>query len=294
MPLDSTSPISAADHQEQAPNTTGRLEPAPVPGTISAPRSNERRREARHQTNEQAEVEFPDGLIVAAVVRDISRTGLTLELKTSIARGMALKINIAGSVVILGDVVNCRHSSMVYRIGLAIRSMSFPHYQPEQHCGDEQMGFHLVGMGLTVVEVISLRDHLKDCSRCRTRLAELRDHSLRKLAKDVLSLRADQRRFRRSGAKREIRVSTASGLAGGEAEARIVEISETGLSFIAGQYFDPQAEVQIEFDDCRLLAQVKHCRERQYAADTEFMTGVQIQSILEGSETWEAMVQSVG
>jgi hypothetical protein len=293
MALDSTSPISVADQQEQSPNTTGRAEPTPVPGPIPAPRSNERRREARHQTNEQAEVEFPDGQSVAAIVRDISRTGLTLELRTSVARGMAIKIKLAGSVVILGDVVNCRHAGMVHRAGLAIRSMSFPHCQPEQHCGDEQMGFHLVGMGLTVVEVISLRDHLKDCSRCRARLAELRDHSLRKLAKDVLSTRADQRRFRRSGAKREIRVTTACGQAG-EAEARIVEISETGLSFIGGQYFDPQAELQIEFDDCRLLALVKHCRERQYAADTEFMTGVKIQSILEGSETWEAMVQSVG
>jgi len=50
----------------------------------------------------------------------------------------------------------------------------------------------------------------------------------------------------------------------------------------------------IEFGDCRIVAEVRHCRLREYGAISQFFTGVQVQQILEGVETWLALTESAG
>jgi hypothetical protein len=74
--------------------------------------------------------------------------------------------------------------------------------------------------------------------------------------------------------------------------ARTIDISEGGMCFISPCYLAPGTSLTIEFDRCRILAEVKHCRLREYGADSQFVTGVQVREILDGAETWLAMTQA--
>lgn len=102
----------------------------------------------------------------------------------------------------------------------------------------------------------------------------------------------EQRRQTRRDADHSIRVSTTRGSARQTETARMVDISEGGLCFIGSRYLIPGTPLGIEFGNCRIVAEVRHCRLREYGATTEFFTGVQVQEILEGVETWLALTDS--
>jgi len=51
--------------------------------------------------------------------------------------------------------------------------------------------------------------------------------------------------------------------------------------------------VSIELEDCRLAGEVKHCRLREYSARVQFVTGVQIQQVLDGQDAWQGLTQSM-
>lgn len=72
----------------------------------------------------------------------------------------------------------------------------------------------------------------------------------------------------------------------------MVDISEGGMCFIGARYFIPGTSVQIEFAECRIVAEVRHCRLREYGALAQYFTGVQVQQILEGEESWRALTES--
>lgn len=104
----------------------------------------------------------------------------------------------------------------------------------------------------------------------------------------------EQRRHARRGADHMIRVSMPRGAARQTETARMVDISEGGMCFIGARYFIPGTSLGIEFADCRIVAEVRHCRLREYGAVNQFFTGVQVQQILEGVETWLALTESAG
>ena len=104
----------------------------------------------------------------------------------------------------------------------------------------------------------------------------------------------EQRRQVRRNTEHVIRVSVTRGTARQTESARMVDISEGGLCFIGSRYLIPGTPLGIEFDDCRIVAEVRHCRLREYGAISHFFTGVQVQQIVEGVETWLALTESAG
>jgi hypothetical protein len=104
----------------------------------------------------------------------------------------------------------------------------------------------------------------------------------------------EQRRQTRRDADHMIRVSITRGSARQTETARMVDVSEGGLCFIGSRYIIPGTSLGIEFGDCRIVAEVRHCRLREYGSISEFFTGVQVQQILEGVETWLALTESAG
>jgi PilZ domain len=99
----------------------------------------------------------------------------------------------------------------------------------------------------------------------------------------------EQRRQTRLPADHVIRVSLSAGPARPPENARMVDISEGGMSFVGSRYLIPGTPVKIEFGECRVLAEVRHCRLREYGSVSQFFTGVQVREVLEGSEAWMAM-----
>ena len=103
----------------------------------------------------------------------------------------------------------------------------------------------------------------------------------------------EQRRQTRRDADHSIRVSTTTkGSARQTETARMVDISEGGLCFIGSRYLVPGTSLGIEFGKCRIVAEVRHCRLREYGSISQLFTGVQVQEILEGVETWLALTDS--
>jgi len=104
----------------------------------------------------------------------------------------------------------------------------------------------------------------------------------------------EQRRQTRRDADHMLRVSITRGSARQTETARMVDVSEGGLCFIGSRYLIPGTSLGIEFGDCRIVAEVRHCRLREYGAISQFVIGVQVQQILEGVETWLALTESAG
>jgi hypothetical protein len=134
----------------------------------------ERRRETRYPTCDAAEVEVRHGEILRmpAMVVDVSRSGLRLELPAAIGRGEQVKISLPRQVVILGDVRYCRRAGIVFHAGVLIQEVFYAEPVLDRHIGDDELSFFLVGKGLAVADIIKLREHLLDCETCRIRLGE--------------------------------------------------------------------------------------------------------------------------
>ena len=111
-------------------------------------------------------------------------------------------------------------------------------------------------------------------------------------ARESVMTGPEQRRQVRRNTEQVIRVSLTTGSARQTETARMVDISEGGLCFVGSRYLIPGTSLGIEFAECRIVAEVRHCRLREYGAAGQFFTGVQVQEILEGVETWLALTQS--
>jgi len=100
-----------------------------------------------------------------------------------------------------------------------------------------------------------------------------------------------QRRHSRNAADRAIQVNALRGTRVEPGTGRVVDVSEGGLCFVGTRYLAPGTSVKIEFEDCRLVGEVRHCRLRDYAARVQFVTGVRIQQVLDGQESWKHLLQ---
>src|SRR5262249_15519218 len=68
---------------------------------------------------------------------------------------------------------------------------------------------------------------------------------------------------------------------------RMVDISEGGLCFVGIRYLPPGTLVEVEFEDCRVSGEVRHCKMREYAPHTEYVTGVMVREVLAGHDSWK-------
>ena len=74
---------------------------------------------------------------------------------------------------------------------------------------------------------------------------------------------------------------------------RMVDVSQRGMCFVSTRYLAPETKVKIEFEDCVLMGEVRSCQMREYAAQVEFVTGVEISEAVEGIDTWQALTEAV-
>src|ERR1700682_2804205 len=97
----------------------------------------------------------------------------------------------------------------------------------------------------------------------------------------------EQRRQTRRDADHVIRVSITRGSARQTETARMVDVSEGGLCFIGSRYLIPGTSLGIEFGDCRIVAEVRHCRLREYGAISQFFFRVRVRQIFVGAWRWQ-------
>jgi hypothetical protein len=101
-----------------------------------------------------------------------------------------------------------------------------------------------------------------------------------------------QRRHSRYAADLAIQVDAMRGNRLEHGTGRLLDLSEGGLCFVGTRYLPPGTSVNIEFEDCRLVGEVRHCRLREYAAHVEFVTGVRIQQVLDGQDSLRGLTQT--
>ena len=144
------------------------LPEAPLPGV-------ERRRDTRYPTSEPAEVEiFPREVVVsAAMILDVSRSGLRLEVKREVPTGACIRVRILKThLTIFGEVRYCRQVAEAFHVGVLIEEMFSPQEELGKHIDDMDLYLYVMGHGLSVREVIVLKDHLITCEKCQARFAK--------------------------------------------------------------------------------------------------------------------------
>jgi hypothetical protein len=135
----------------------------------------ERRRDTRYPTNDPAEVEiFPQAVVrEGALILDVSRSGLRVHLRTEAPKGTHLRIRLLKThLVIFGEVRYCRAVADGFHVGVWIEHMFNAREELGKHIDDMDLCMYVMGKGLTVEEVILLKDHLMTCETCQVRAAK--------------------------------------------------------------------------------------------------------------------------
>jgi len=133
----------------------------------------ERRREPRYPCNDPVVVRMHpgDGQRIPATLLDVSKSGLRLQIGMALFKGAEIEILLSKEIAIFGKVRHCRRTGESYQAGILIQE-AFYSAKPSEHISDEQLASYLTGQGLTLTQVIRVRDHLTLCSACRLRMVE--------------------------------------------------------------------------------------------------------------------------
>ena len=133
----------------------------------------ERRTETRYPADDPAELEllFGSGQSIYGTILDISRSGLRIALPQRINRGEQVKVKLQQNVI-FGEVRYCRAASGVFHTGIRIQELVRPPASADQHLSEDALSLYAIGKGLSVSEVIEVREHLLRCETCRACVAE--------------------------------------------------------------------------------------------------------------------------
>jgi hypothetical protein len=133
----------------------------------------DRRSEARYPTQDPAELEILPGPTdpIYGTILDVSRSGLRVALPQRIDRGQQIKVKLRDNVI-FGEVRYCRAVSGAFQAGIRIQDLVRPTSRQDRHIADDPLSLYAIGKGLSVPEVIEVREHLVRCEACRVRLAE--------------------------------------------------------------------------------------------------------------------------
>lgn len=107
-----------------------------------------------------------------ATVLDVSRSGLCLEISTPIAKGSEVEVTALSQIAVFGEVRYCRRAGDAFHVGVLIRDVVQSHRRTVEHLHDDEAMLYLAGKGLSMADLIRVRDHLTTCNQCRTRLRE--------------------------------------------------------------------------------------------------------------------------
>jgi hypothetical protein len=104
------------------------------PSPARQPRSPfvEKRREARYETCEAVEVSILDGenRRLKGILRDVSRSGLRVELSQPVEPGAHLEVVLYNRAIIFGEARYCQASTHSYQVGMAIEDIYYPKKDP--------------------------------------------------------------------------------------------------------------------------------------------------------------------
>ena len=144
---------------------------AKAPVKPPEPSGIERRREPRYPCNDPVMVRVTpgDGNRIPAKLVDVSKSGLRLEIAVPLLKGSEIEIVLSKQIAIFGKIRHCRRSGDNYHAGVLIQE-AFYSSKANDHVSDDQLGNYLTGNGLTLTQVIKVRDHLALCSTCRLRM----------------------------------------------------------------------------------------------------------------------------
>lgn len=116
-----------------------------------------------------------DGNRIPATLVDVSRSGLRLETDIPLIKGAQIEIVLSKQIAIFGKIRHCRRTGNKYQAGVLIQE-AFYSSKANDHLSDEQLASYLTGQGLTLTQVIKVRDHLAMCSNCRLRMVATYTH----------------------------------------------------------------------------------------------------------------------
>ena len=139
---------------------------------LPAQEAVERRTEARYETQDPAEIEVLPGPAdpLYGTILDVSRSGLRVSLQKRIGRGEQVKIKLHRNVI-FGEIRYCRAVGDKFEVGLKIQDLVRPLGKRDDHIAEDPLALYAVGKGLSVPEVIEIREHLAKCDDCWIRLA---------------------------------------------------------------------------------------------------------------------------
>ena len=85
-----------------------------------------------------------------------------MALPQRIDRGEQVKVKLHDNVI-FGEVRYCRAVSGAFHAGIRIQDLVRPAGRENQHIADDPLSLYAVGKGLSVPEVIEVREHLVRC-----------------------------------------------------------------------------------------------------------------------------------
>lgn len=135
--------------------------------------SAERRTEARYPAQDPAELEILPGPNepLYGTVLDVSRSGLRVALPKRVGRGEQVRVKLHQNVI-FGEVRYCRSVSGGFHVGILIQDFVRSAGRQKEHIAEDPLSLYAVGKGLSIAEVIEVRQHLAQCEACRVRLAK--------------------------------------------------------------------------------------------------------------------------
>ena len=90
----------------------------------------EKRKEVRYTTSDPAEISVLDvpGLQVQGVVRDVSKSGLRVEIPLAVSRGTRLKVFLYKRAIVFAVARYCRRTGDTYQVGAEIESIYYSNH----------------------------------------------------------------------------------------------------------------------------------------------------------------------
>jgi PilZ domain len=155
------------------PSSTAGENPTAFDPPTAETRGTDRRTEARYPAREPAELEalFSSTGPIYGTILDVSRSGLRIALPQRVDRGEQVKVKLRESVI-FGEVRYCRAASGIFHAGIRIQDLVRSGARPSEHLAEDALSLYAVGKGLSVSEVIEVREHLLRCGDCRDRVAQ--------------------------------------------------------------------------------------------------------------------------